>query len=327
METRRQLKEAEKMQESPFQVAPDMVVHGRWVRIAEVRADFWLPGQAVHDPASAVAQLKERGVKADIFSFVQKLPETAPKYLYPMEWDNVAAIPVTSYEEWWEKRLPQVARKNVKRAAKRGVVVRVVPYDDELVRGIVEIHNDTPTRQGRPFSHYGKEFQVVKEDYGSFLDRSEFIGAYLGRELIGIIKLIYLGGETASIMQLVAKTAHYDKRPTSPLIAKAVELCVEKGIPYLTYGKYVYGNKTQNSLTEFKCRNGFERINLPRYFIPLTRWGALAIKLKLHLSLIELLPGPLINLLRGVRSAYVRVRCPTQPAAAGGASGETSAEE
>ncbi|UFS71088.1 hypothetical protein LPW11_02600 [Geomonas sp. RF6] len=320
MERRTQAVQKEEPQErGESGAALDVVVHGRWIRIAEVRDDVWLPGQAVEDPESAIEKLKEGKPRADIFTFVQKLPETKPKYGYPMQWDNVAAIPVTTYQEWWEKRLPQVARKNVKRAAKRGVVARVAQYDDELVRGIVEIHNDTPTRQGRPFSHYGKDFQAVKDDYGSYPERSEFIGSYLEKELIGIIKLIYLGSETASIMQLVAKTAHYDKRPTSALIAKAVEVCAQKGVPYLTYGKYTYGNKTQNTLTEFKARNGFEKIDLPRYYIPLTARGVIAMKLKLHLTLIEVLPGPVINLLRAVRSAYVKVKASAAPPPSQGA--------
>ena len=178
-------------------------------------------------------------------------------------------------------------------------------WDNVAVRGIIEIHNDTPTRQGERFAHYGKEFPVVKREYGTFLGSSEWIGAYFGNELIGIIKLIRMG-KVASIMQIVTKTKHYDKRPTNILLAKAVEVCQQKAIPYLVYGKFVYGNKTKSSLTEFKRRNGFERIDYPRYYIPLTAKGRMAMRLKLHLGLLGLLPARVISALRELRSSYYR---------------------
>jgi hypothetical protein len=282
-----------------------VVVTGRWLRLASVQDEEWLEGQVVTDPEVFIRTVREQDLGADIFTFSQKLPETTPNYHYPWEWDNVAAIPITTYEEWWEKRLPQVTRKNIRRAAKRGVFAEVVEFSDDLVRGIIEIHNDTPTRQGERFAHYGKEFPVVKREYGTFLGSSEWIGAYFGNELIGIIKLIRMG-KVASIMQIVTKTKHYDKRPTNILLAKAVEVCQQKAIPYLVYGKFVYGNKTKSSLTEFKRRNGFERIDYPRYYIPLTAKGRMAMRLKLHLGLLGLLPARVISALRELRSSYYR---------------------
>ena len=63
---------------------------------------------------------------------------------------------------------------------------------------------------------------------------------------------------------------HRDKAPTNALIAKAVEVCAEKGISYLTYGKYHYGKKDAKSLSDFKMRHGFDKIDIPRYYVPLT---------------------------------------------------------
>jgi hypothetical protein len=215
----------------------------------------------------------------------------------------VAAIPTDNYKEWWEKQLPQVTRKSIRRAAKRGATARVVEYTDDLVRGIMGIHDDTMTRQGAPFAHYGKAFDVVKREYGTYPEKSEFIGAYLGEELIGIIKLVYVEN-TAGIMQIITKTKHYDKRPTNILIAKCVEVCEQKKISHLIYGKYVYGKKTDSSLTEFKRRNGFLQINFPRYYIPLTMKGKFIIKTKLHRGLLGILPSRVISVLRAIRSAY-----------------------
>jgi glycosyltransferase involved in cell wall biosynthesis len=285
----------------------NVVVTGKWIKRAVIQDEAWLEGEVVEDPDLFIARIKYQKLKADIFSFVQKLPQTQPRFKYYVEWDNVSAIPITSYQEWWEKRLPQVTRKSVRRGLKRGVVAKLTEFDDELVKGIVGIHNDTLMKQGEPFAHYGKEFSVVKQEYGTYLDRCEFLGAYYENELIGVIKIIYMG-KIASIMQILSKERHYDKRPTNVLIAKAVEVCEMKGISFLVYGKHVYGNKTDSSLTEFKRRNGFEQINVPRYYIPLTPKGRIIIKLKLHRGLVEILPGGLISFLLDLRSRYYQIK-------------------
>lgn len=283
-----------------------MIIRGKWVRKAAIQDEEWLEGQVIDDPDKFISELK-RKPKADIFTFAQNLPAIRPKYQYHMKWDNVAAIPISSYNDWWEKRLPQVTRKSVRRGYKRGVTARITEFGDELVHGIISIHKDTPIRQGVPFAYTGMDFETIKRGYGTYLDRSEFIGAYYGNELVGIVKIVYIG-KIASIMQILSKTRHYDKRPTNILIAKAVEVCEKKGISFLVYGKYTYGNKTESSLTEFKRRTGFEKILLPRYYIPLTFRGKLAIKLKLHLGLLEILPGSVISFLRDLRSRYYQIK-------------------
>jgi hypothetical protein len=284
-----------------------IVISGRWLRIAAVHDEEWHEGVVVDAPDELTSGINAENVKADIFTFAQKIPETRPKYQYYMEWDNVAAIPTTSYDDWWERRLPQVTRKSVRRGIKRGVIAEVVDFNDDLVQGIVEIHNETPVKQGRPFSHFGKSFEMVKKGYGTYLETADFLGAYYKKELIGIIKLVWIG-KLASIMEIVSKERHYDKRPMNVLIAKAVEVCVNKGAAYLLYGKFVYGKKTNSSLTEFKRRNGFEQIDLPRYFIPLTVKGKIAIKLKLHRGLLGVLPSKAISLLRDSRSRYYELK-------------------
>ena len=45
------------------------------------------------------------GLDADIFTFAQKLPNTVPKHSHYMEWDNLAVIPITTYSDWWDKRV------------------------------------------------------------------------------------------------------------------------------------------------------------------------------------------------------------------------------
>ena len=91
-------------------------------------------------------------------------------------------------------------------------------------------------------------------------------------------------------MNIVSMVKHRDKAPTNALIAHSVRACAERGIPYLIYQNFVYGNKAPDSLAKFKEVNGFQRINLPRYYVPMTAFGKLALRLGLHHKLADHLP-------------------------------------
>jgi len=284
-----------------------VVANGRWIKTASVHDEGWLE-RAVEDPQPYIDGLTARGsnrLKADIFTFVQRLPDVTPRCSYPMEWDNVAAIPLDDPNAWWES-LPQETRKNVRRSAKRGVVVSTTTLNDDLIRGIMSVNNESPMRQGKPFYHYGKDFESVKQDYSSFADRSEFVCAYSEGDLIGFVQLVYMG-PVAAILGILMKAAHQDKRPANALIASAVKHCAAAGRSYLTYGKYVYGNKgADNPLTEFKRRNGFEEFRVPRYYVPLTAKGRMCVALQLHRGLLEILPERVIAPLLALRRLWYR---------------------
>ncbi len=291
----------------------NIIVRGKWVRKGVVEAEEWLETE-VEDPELCVRRLKEQkspALRADIFTFVQKLPATSPKYGYPMEWHSIAAVRITTFKEWWDK-LPQETRKNVRRAQKRNVVVAVKSLDDELVRGIVEVNNDSPVRQKVRFAHYGKTFEQVMKDQSSFVDRSDFICAYVGSELIGFMKIVYRG-QVASILQMLPRASHYDKRPANALVAKAIELCEAKGVSYLTYGMFNYGNKRDSSLQDFKTRNGFGETLVPRYYIPLTVWGSLCVKMKLYRGLLGILPPRVITTALRARATWYDFKHKDEP--------------
>jgi hypothetical protein len=55
-----------------------------------------------------------------------------------------------------------------------------------------------------PFAYRGMDFEAVKMAYGTYLDRAN-IGAYHKDELIGIIKIVYVG-ELACLMQIFKST-------------------------------------------------------------------------------------------------------------------------
>jgi hypothetical protein len=277
-----------------------VLVSGTWLKVASLFDE----GETVKDPESFCRDLAAAASETDIFKFVQQIPDTSRRYSFPFETDNVAAIPITTYDEWFSKQIETDVKQNIKKSAKRGVEVRVAQFDDEFVRGVVDIFNESPIRQGRPFWHYGKDFATVKREIAEGLDRSEFIGAYHGGELIGFIKLRRLG-VTNDMVLIVAKQAHFERRPMNALIAKAVEVCAQRGVQYLTYAKMSYGHKSNSSLAEFKRRHGFQQIDFPRYFVPLTTTGRIAVALGLYRSLQEMLPEKVLDVaIRRRASAY-----------------------
>jgi hypothetical protein len=279
---------------------------GSLLKIALPQDEELIEGETVRDPEAFVSQLKASGLNADIFTFAQKLPDTAPKYYYHMEWDNLAVIPITTFSEWWDKRVESSVRRAVRKATKLGIVIKVSELDDEFVKGIVGINNETPTRQGRAFWHFQKSFEEVKQENSTYPGRNAFLGAYYEDQLIGFIRLIY-ADKLASTVQLLSMIKHYDKRPANALIAKAVELCEQQGMSYLMYCNYIY-NDPDSSLTEFKRRNGFEQVLVPRYYVPLTLKGKIALRLGLHHGVKSLIPRRLFKQLLKLRSRWYEHR-------------------
>jgi hypothetical protein len=281
-----------------------VVVTGKKIRLAQVKDESVVEGEPVEDPELFVNKLRESDLKADIFTFAQRPPDITPRYNYHWEWDNWAGIPTVSFKHWWEN-LPQVSRKNVRRATRRGVVVKVIPFNENLVKGVHRIYNGIQVRDGRLFWHYGQPVDRVRQDLATYLDRSDFIGAYLGEELIGFLKMVYVD-DTATIFHIISMDEHYDKRPQNALIAKAAEVCEQKRISHLIYGKFIYGNKRRSSLVEFKRRNGFQQVNFPRYYISLTPLGALFVRLRLYRGFTGLVPEPILYAILGCRAWYYK---------------------
>ncbi len=277
-----------------------LITRGKWLKIAKIRGEE-MRESAIGDPEAYIAALtneRSRTLKADIFTFAQRSPESHAKCSYPMEWESVAAIPLVTFKQWWEG-LPQETRKNVRRSQKRSVAITVTELDDKVVEGIRGVNNDSPFRQGLKNAYYGLSSEDTWKRYGEFSGRCDFVCAYSGEEMIGFLHLVYQQSE-AAILNLTVKPSHFDKRPANALVARAVELCEARGISRITYGLYNYGNKRDTSLREFKIRNGFEEVLIPRYFVPITPWGRLCMMMNFHRGLIGILPHSVIS--AGVRA-------------------------
>lgn len=278
------------------------LIEGSLIRIGRLDAEGY---EFLDDPEAALAALRKSRTRIDLFTFIQKLSESKPKYEYSLEWDNLAAMRVTSFDEWKTHQIDFKARNKARKAAKSGVVVREVQFDNDLVNGISAIYNETPVRQGKPFWHYQKDVGAVRKMNATFLDRSIFIGAYFEDNLIGFVKLVANEDRSqAGLMQIVSMTKHRDKAPTNALVAQAVQSCADRGISHLWYANFTYGKKQADSLAEFKRHNGFQKVDVPRYYVPLTMAGRVALRLGLHRKFHDLVPESLAARYRKIRSSW-----------------------
>ena len=263
--------------------------------------DEWF--EDLHDPQAAIRALQEQlGGKADLLTFWQRMPHTDARHAYRTEWEELAVLPVTSYEHWWQHQIKSRVRNQIRKAEKDGLVVKEVPYDDDAVRGMTAIFNESPVRQGRPFWHYGKSFETVKQQFARYIHRERVIGAYLGGEMVGFIMLADAGrfGITG---QIISSLKHRDKSPNNALIAKAVEVCARQGLAHLIYLYW-----SDDSLAEFKRRCGFEPVRVPRYWVPLTGKGRLALALGWHRGWKAALPAGLKARLKDWRRRWYERR-------------------
>jgi hypothetical protein len=273
-----------------------LIIQGRFLTVARLR-DEWYDG--VGDPDAIVNALKKCPLRPDLFTFWQRLPDTAPRYAYQCEIETLSAIPLKDFQHWWENQIKSDTRKKAKRPEKRGIEIKVVPLDDAFVLGVMGIFNETPVRRGKPFWHYGKSFETLKEELSRDLARSKFIGAYDEGTLVGFVKLVCAPGRFANPGLIVSKLEARKKYVNNALLAKSVEICTDEGIPYLTYTGWRRGSQA-----EFLVRHGFQKTLVPRYWIPLTPKGVIAIKLGLHRNIRSYIPDRLLGILLDLRGAF-----------------------
>ncbi len=253
-----------------------------------------------------LSKLQARDI--DIFTFIDRkwcCPISNPPSSWVKTDDNIGLLEIKDYPTWWNA-IGKKTRNMVRKAEKDGVKVSVVERNDRLAEGIWKIYNETPTRQGRAFPHYGETQQTVAANM--YAEKSStFIGAYIGDELVGFIQMLH-GDNIAILSNILSMQKHWDKSVNNALLAKAVEVCAGKGERWLMYGRI--GNHP--SLDRFKENNGFIKFPITRYYIPLTSKGRRAIKLGLHRELKDALPDsikyPLLPAVNWVSRTKVRVK-------------------
>jgi hypothetical protein len=257
----------------------------------------------VIDPESIIDALKGNSdFIPDIFTFWRRFPALGPKYDYYNEFESLAVLEIRDFDYWWKKQVKGTTRNMIRKSQKAGVEVRECSYDDDFVRGMSEIFNETRVRQGRQFWHYGKDLETIKCQFSKYLFREDLIGAYCSSELVGFVMLAN-AGSYGILGQFISKVRLRDKAINNALIAETVRMCVKRGLPYL-----VYGHWDANSLVDFKRHSGFVEKKVPRYYVPLTGKGKLALKLGLHRGWKSALPSQLKIPLKKIRALWHELR-------------------
>jgi hypothetical protein len=244
--------------------------------------------------------LKRRGV--DLLTFVQRsFLRPGLNYSFTMENEAIALLKCSSFEDWWRHQINKKARNLVRKAEKAGIIVYSPKVDSVFLKRAYEIYNETPIRQGRRYSGYGVSLASVEEKFRN-LQNSEVLGAYFNDELVGLLWIVY-GDRVARIRSFVSVIKHRDKAPNNALMAESVKRCSEKGVNFIVYEKMGY----LPGLDSFKKQNGFQEFNAPRYHVPLSGKGQLAIKLRLHKEIQYLLSPRMGVILLPQYSAISRV--------------------
>jgi hypothetical protein len=273
----------------------EFYVGGKLIKVCGL-VNAWY--ESIENPESLVISLKQDKTKKHIFTFFQRPPHTEPKFNYYTEPYSIAVIKLTSYDNWWNHGIGKYPRQAVKRSQRHGVEIRKVEFDDDFVNGISGIFNDSPIRLGKKFRHYNKSIEEVRKEVGTFIDRSIFLGAYWRGELVGYAKIV-IEDEFADLLNLIIKLSHREKCITNGLLAKVVEVCCDRRIGYIAYGDF-----DSSTLGDFKRHNGFSRMDVPRYFVPLNFTGAVALRLGLHRPFAKWLPDWMLPPLKEFRKKW-----------------------
>lgn len=272
---------------------------GRLIKICGLR-DAWY--EEVDDPERIVSLLKRERNGSHIFTFFQRPPNIEPQYNYYMENYPASLIKINSYDDWHNNTIGKKTRYSIRKAYKEGVDIRITEFNDDFVKGISEIYNETPIRAGKKFPHYKDSLEKVKRENETFKGRSIFVGAYYRNELIGFTKIV-IEKEFADILQHLSKLSHKEKCASNALMAKAIEICASRKIGYLAYGDW-----DESGIGQFKKNNGFTEMVLPQYYIPLNWIGHLALRFNLHKPLHKLLPKRMVPFLKDIRHKILRLR-------------------
>ncbi len=279
-------------------MVPETTTTGRFLRTARLLNEYY---ETPTDPAAIIEELTSRRPRPAMLSFLSDV-EDCHRLPYRYEIDSIAVLPIDTYERWWKKQINAKTRNMVRKAQKSNVEVKSVRFSDDLAAQIKAIYDESPTRQGKKFSHYGKPVGQVKAENATFSQSSDYLGAFWDGKMIGYAKLVH-GARKSSLMQIVSMVGQRDKAPTNALVAHAVRICAERQCRYLHYGVW-----SRRGLGGFKKHNGFKRYNLVRYYVPLTALGYITIALGLHKRISTRIPGPVQDRLVVLRDRLNAVR-------------------
>lgn len=276
----------------------ELVVKGRFLKTARLRSEFHV---SLDDPRSFLREVKQSRLRADIVTFLEEIQDPTPKYPFRYEVEKMAVLPITTYDDWFKKQLYNKPRNMLRKAQKSGIEIRLEEFGEQLLQGIKAVYDETQIRQGKRNYHYGEDLDKIRREHGTFLDRSQFIAVYDAGQIVGFAKVTFSQG-CGIVMNFLSKVSHRDKAVNNAILAKAVEICGDRQLKCLVYGHW--GSGGTRGLVEFKTANGFQCLEIPRYFVPLTGLGRLALSAGVHRGLVHRLPKWCIEPAANVRKRW-----------------------
>jgi hypothetical protein len=251
-------------------------------------------------------KLKDRSI--DVFTLVER------KWCCPLNVDgkgwaktkkDIGILKVPPYDNWLQT-VGKKTRNMIRKAEKSGIKTEVTELNEQIVKGIWNIYNETPIRQGRAFPHYGLTLQEV--DGNSHAAKNcTWITSYLEGEVVGFIQLMH-GDNVAVIAQILSLQKYWDRAINNALVAKTVEFCASKQVPWIIYG----GMGNHPSLDKFKESNCFSKMTLTRYYVPLTFRGKITTSFGLYKNKKDLVPNSLKGIIIPVYGWVSRTKAKLQ---------------
>src|SRR5262245_62146667 len=117
---------------------------GRVFRVAKVRDE---PYDCLQQPEAFIEGLKKEGARADLFTFMQEIADGGPKHSFHCEPERIAVLPITTYADWFEEQIGFKPRNKIRKSGKAGVQLRPLEFNEETIRGIMGIYNESPLVQ------------------------------------------------------------------------------------------------------------------------------------------------------------------------------------
>src|SRR5580692_3065373 len=117
-------------------------VTGRLLKVARLRHEWF---EYLENPEAFIAEIKRARV-ADILTFLEEAHIERPKFPFQSEPASASVLTFKSFDDWW-KNLNFKARNKARKAQKSGVELRPAKLDDDFVRGVAVIYNESPLRQ------------------------------------------------------------------------------------------------------------------------------------------------------------------------------------
>ena len=130
----------------------EISINGRFFRMAKLRHEWC---EFLDEPAALAEKLKQHRPAPDLFTFLQEAHVPRPAFPFYRETVGASLLTIKSFDDWWEN-LHFKARNKARKAQKTGVEIHEAELNDHFVRGVEKIYNESPLRQGRKFTHYGK---------------------------------------------------------------------------------------------------------------------------------------------------------------------------